>query len=113
MALTNVLVQQSIANEGQPKALLVDAKGQPLVSNVENNSNKPANEEATRETQLNIQKMVDLLEVIAKGVTNNSGQNLEENKPDSTSSFGTMLGFYGAMLISKLIFLYFLILLIK
>lgn len=102
MALTNVLVQQSIANEGQPKALLVDAKGQPLVSNVENNSNKPANEEAARENSLNIQKMVDLLEVIAKGVTNNSGQNLEENKPDSTSSLGTMLGFYGAMLISKL-----------
>jgi len=101
MALTNVLVQQSIANEGQPKALLVDAKGQPLVSNVENNSNKPANEEAARETQLNIQKMVDLLEVIAKGMTNNSGQKLEENKPDSTS-LGTMLGFYGAMLISKL-----------
>ncbi len=102
MALTNVLVQQSIANEGQPKALLVDAKGQPLIADSKNISNKPvANEESARETQLNIQKMVDLLEVIAKGM-NNSGQKLEENKPDSTSSFGTMLGFYGAMLISKL-----------
>lgn len=102
MALTNVLVQQSIANEGQPKALLVDAKGQPLVSNVENNSNKPANEEAARETSLNIQRMVDLLEVIAKGVSGRDSNALEENKPESTSSFGNMLGFYGAMLISKL-----------
>lgn len=102
MALTNVLVQQSIANDGQPKALLVDAKGQPLVSNVENSSNKPANEEAARETALNIQRMVDLLEVIAKGVSGRDSNALEENKPESTSSFGTMLGFYGAMLISKL-----------
>lgn len=101
MALTNVLVQQSIVNDGQPKALLVDAKGQPLVSNVENSSNKPANEETARETSLNIQRMVDLLEVIAKGVSGRDSNALEENT-DSKMNFGNMLGFYGAMLISKL-----------
>jgi len=102
MALTNVLVQQSIANVGQPKALLVDAKGQPLIADSKNISNKPvANEESARETSLNIQKMVDLLEVIAKGMSNNSGQKLEENKPESLN-FGNMLGFYGSMIFFKL-----------
>jgi hypothetical protein len=102
MALTNVLVQQSIANEGQPKALLVDARGQPLITDSKDLSNKSVgNEEAARETSLNIQKMVDLLEVIAMNVTNNSGDKLEENKP-VTSSFGEKLGFYGSMLISSL-----------
>ena len=101
MALTNVLVQQSIANEGQPKALLVDAKGQPLVSNVENSSNKPANEEAARETALNIQRMVDLLEVIAKGVSGKDNDALKENT-DSKMNFGNMLGFYGSMVFFKL-----------
>ena len=101
MALTNVLVQQSIANEGQPKALLVDAKGQPLVSNVENSSNKPANEETARETSLNIQRMVDLLEVIAKGVSGKDNDALKENT-DSKMNFGNMLGFYGSMVFFKL-----------
>jgi len=102
MALTNVLVQQSIANEGQPKALLVDAKGQPLIADSKNISNKPVgSEEQARETSLNIQKMVDLLEVIAKGVSGKESNALEENT-DSKMNFGNMLGFYGSMVFFKL-----------
>lgn len=102
MALTNVLVQQSIANVGQPKALLVDARGQPLITDSKDISNKPvANEESARETSLNIQKMVDLLEVIAKGVSGKDSNALEENT-DSKMNFGNMLGFYGSMVFFKL-----------
>lgn len=102
MALTNVLVQQSIANVGQPKALLVDARGQPLITDSKDISNKPvANEESARETSLNIQKMVDLLEVIAKGVSGRGNDELKENT-DSKMNFGNMLGYYGSMIFFKL-----------
>lgn len=103
MALTNVLVQQSIANVGQPKALLVDARGQPLITDSKDISNKPvANEESARETSLNIQKMVDLLEVIAKGVSGKDSNALEENTDSKKMNFGNMLGYYGSMVFFKL-----------
>jgi hypothetical protein len=101
MALTNVLVQQSIANEGQPKALLVDARGQPLITDSSKDVSKPIDEETARETAVNIQKMVDLLEVIAKGISGRSSEDLQE-APASKMNFGNMLGFYGSMLFVKL-----------
>ena len=62
MALANILVEQSIANDGQPRAVLVDSQGKPLIRNTsEENKPKTPTEEQNRETQFNIQKIVVII----------------------------------------------------
>jgi hypothetical protein len=104
MALANILVEQSIANDGQPRAVLVDSQGKPLIRNTsEQNKPKTPTEEQNRETQFNIQKMVDLLEVIAANI---SGKDIKPaTEKEESSSFrdgiGYTFGFYFAKYVTK------------
>lgn len=103
MALTNVLVQQNIANEGQPRALLVDAQGNPIISDTKQSDiSKSDNEEVARETSFNIARMVELLQVIADNVKGSGLMKNEEDKDLKPSGLGEMLGFYGSMLLFSL-----------
>jgi hypothetical protein len=94
MALANILVEQSIANDGQPRAVLVDSQGKPLIRNTsEQNKPKTPTEEQNRETQFNIQKMVDLLEVIAKNVSAKDMKPATEKEESSSFLSGIAFGF--------------------
>ena len=100
MALANILVEQSIANDGQPRAVLVDSQGKPLIRNTsEENKPKTPTEEQNRETQFNIQKMVDLLEIIAKNVSVKDMKPVEQK--EESSSFLSGIAFYFGFQLAK------------
>ena len=100
MALANILVEQSIANDGQPRAVLVDSQGKPLIRNTsEQNKPKTPTEEQNRETQFNIQKMVDLLEIIAKNVSVKDMKPVEQK--EESSSFLSGIAFYFGFHLAK------------
>ena len=100
MALANILVEQSIANDGQPRAVLVDSQGKPLIRNTsEENKPKTPTEEQNRETQFNIQKMVDLLEIIAKNVSVKDMKPVEQK--EESSSFLSGIAFSFGMYLAK------------
>lgn len=102
MALANILVEQSIANDGQPRAVLVDSQGKPLIRNTsEQNKPKTPTEEQNRETQFNIQKMVDLLEIIAKNVSVKDMKPVEKKEKEESSSFLSGIAFSFGMQLAK------------
>lgn len=102
MALANILVEQSIANDGQPRAVLVDSQGKPLIRNTsEQNKPKTPTEEQNRETQFNIQKMVDLLEIIAKNVSVKDMKPVEKKEKEESSSFLSGIAFSFGMALAK------------
>ena len=60
MALANILVEQSIANDGQPRAVLVDSQGKPLIRNTsEENKPKTPTEEQKAEEKLAVGKPLE------------------------------------------------------